>query len=327
MLWGPMLRIVYVLHGYPPYHNAGAETMAHQLCRWLTVRGHHVQVLSRGVVAGPTYEGVRVKTRGPLRWLERELKPPGSVVITHLDETPLVEPEARRLGVPLVHVLHNHRQLEYHNVTYAGLIVANTQWVADSIPDRLADVPRVVLHPPTFTADYPTDGSARATVTLVNLTEGKGAPLFYELARRLPHRQFLAVTGGYGVQLAAPSLPNLTVRPNRPDMAGVWDQTRVLLAPSSYESFGKAAAEALASAIPVIAHPTEGLVESLGNAGIFADRDDPDAWVEALDDLDDHDTYAARAAASRARAEVLEATTTHQLEELEAWLEKLTADA
>jgi glycosyltransferase involved in cell wall biosynthesis len=317
-----MLRVLYVLHGYPPYHNAGAETMAHQVCRWLTARGHHVQVLARGVVAGPVFEGVRVKPRGPIRWLERELGP-RTVVLTHLDETPLVEATARKAGAPLVHVLHNDRQLEFHGVTYAGLIVANTAWVAEAIPERLASVPRIVVHPPTFASEYPSEGPGRDSVTLVNLTEGKGAPLFYDLARRLPHRRFLAVTGAYGVQLKAPELPNLTVRPNRPDMAAVWAQTRVLVAPSSYESYGKAAVEALASAVPVIAHPTPGLVESLGPAGIFADRDDVDAWVDALDALDDPETYALAAKAARARAEELEAVTIAQLEALEGWLEKL----
>ncbi len=318
-----MARLVYVLHSYPPYHNAGAETMAHQMNRWLVGRGHEVQVLTRDP-SGGDWQGISVKRRGPLRWVDRELR--GSVVLTHLDETPLAETTARRLGLPLVHVLHNDRQLLFHGVTYASLIVANTAWVAAAaIPDHLAAVPSIVVHPPTFCADYTTAGPYRDSVALVNLTDGKGGPLFYELARRLPERRFLAVTGAYGIQVAPPQLPNLAVRPNRPSMAGAWERTRVLLAPSVYESYGKAAVEALASGIPVIAHPTEGLVESLGSAGIFVDRDDPDAWAAALAALDDPDAYAAASTRARARAEELEAITVAQLEELETWLEKFAA--
>ena len=43
-----------------------------------------------------------------------------------------------------------------------------------------------------------------------------------------------------------------------------------------------AAVEALAHGIPVIAHPTPGLRESLGFAGTYVDRDNIDAWEAQL---------------------------------------------
>lgn len=43
-----------------------------------------------------------------------------------------------------------------------------------------------------------------------------------------------------------------------------------------------AAVEALASGIPVIAHPTPGLREALGDAATFIDRDDHRAWADAV---------------------------------------------
>lgn len=318
-----MVTVVYVLHGYPPHHNAGAETMAHEINRWLVGRGHDVTVLTRSTVAAAAqWEGVKTKARGPARWLDRQIA--GAVVLTHLDETPLAEAAATRVGVPLVHVVHNDRQLDFHQVRKADLVVANTEWIRRTIPERLAGAPSIVVHPPTFTAEYPTSSPARRYVTLINLSDGKGAPLFYALARRLPDRDFLAVAGAYGVQLSKPEdLDNVTERHNRVEMAPVWDRTRVLLAPSVYESFGKAAAEALAGGIPVIAHPTPGLRESLGDAGIFVDRDDIDAWVAALAELDDPKVYAEASVQARARAVELEAMTRAQLETFETWLEKL----
>src|SRR5690606_33938789 len=53
----------------------------------------------------------------------------------------------------------------------------------------------------------------------------------------------------------------------------VYARTRVLLMPSSYEAWGRAGGEALARGIPVVAPPTPGLCEALGDAGIFVDRE------------------------------------------------------
>ncbi|WP_262928542.1 glycosyltransferase family 4 protein [Streptomyces sp. CBMA152] len=47
----------------------------------------------------------------------------------------------------------------------------------------------------------------------------------------------------------------------------VYSRSRVILMPSLYESWGRVAVEAFASGIPVIAHTTPGLVESMGEAG------------------------------------------------------------
>jgi len=49
--------------------------------------------------------------------------------------------------------------------------------------------------------------------------------------------------------------------------------------------------EAMSSGIPVIAHPTPGLLESLDYAGIFVDRKDYKGWEDAIRELDDPDEY------------------------------------
>lgn len=315
------LEIVSMIHAYPPQHNAGAETYVHQLHRWLVERGHRVTVLQRDPVYGSTWDGIKTTRRGPPRWTDRITRT--ATILTHLDETPIAEAAASRADRPLVHILHNDKQLDFHGVHRADLIIANTHWLAETIPDRFEKVPRAVLYPPTFTTDYRTSSTERDAITLVNMLDGKGAPLFYELARRLPDRRFLAVTGAYGAQIPVPDLPNLDARPNRPNMAPVWDQTRIYLQPSIYESYGKAAVEALASAIPVIAHPTDGLTESLGDAGIFCDRDRIEEWVAAIEDLDDSKSYRRQSRLARSRAEQLESETLDQLEEVERLLAKI----
>ncbi|MFJ3952890.1 glycosyltransferase [Streptomyces libani] len=102
----------------------------------------------------------------------------------------------------------------------------------------------------------------------------------------MPATKFLGVLGAYGDQIRPPqTLPNLEIidHVSGHDMRErVYARSRVVLMPSSYESWGRVGVEALASGIPVVAHPIPGLAESLGHAGIFADRDDLDSWLSVL---------------------------------------------
>lgn len=313
------MKIVFVLHGYPPFHNAGAETYAHSLNLWLKSRGHEVLALTRD--SAVDWQGITVRKRAGVRTVDSIIRH-ADIVLTHLDETRIAEAAAKRAGKPIAHVLHNDRQLQFHKVQKADLLISNSKWIVDRIPQRLTSAPTVVLYPPTFLDGLPTEGPDRDSITLINMLEAKGARMFYYLAARMPERPFLAVTGAYGQQMPAPAdLTNITVRPNRVDMAPVWESTRLYIQPSSYESYGKAAVEAMAHGIPVIAHPTAGLLESLGDAGIFIDRDDYEAWVRAVEDLDDPKSYRRQSVLARARAEELETITYDQLENLERALE------
>src|SRR5690606_11134361 len=162
----------------------------------------------------------------------------------------------------------------------------------------------IVCHPPTFPEHHrvPSTGDA---VTIVNCSKEKGIKTAWRCAEALPDHRFLGVKGGYGHQLI-PRSPNFETIPTQQDMRTVWSRTRVLLVPSAYETWGMVGVEAMCSGIPVIAHPTPGLRESLGDAGIFVDRDDTDGWGRELRRLADPDEYAAASAASLARAAELD---------------------
>ena len=78
--------------------------------------------------------------------------------------------------------------------------------------------------------------------------------------------------------------------------------------PSVYESYGRVALEAAVSGIPTIAHPTAGVQEALGDAALWADRDQLSAWVDQISALDDPGAYATRSRLVRARFDELEPT-------------------
>lgn len=298
------VRVAAILHKYPPWHNAGAEWMAHALFRDLVRRGHEVTVWTQVALRQPTsVHGVTVE-----RWRHGNRlaawKP--HVMVTHLDLTRWAVSAAAQLGIPCVHLLHNDRQLQFHGVRArsAQLCVANSEWIRAAYPAW--EEPLEVVHPPVEPDLYRVERFTDRRVTLMNLSVAKGGPLFWQLAERMPDRPFLAVAGAYAAQCSPVHRPaNVAVSINTPRVVhDVYARTRVLLMPSSYESWGRCAIEAGCSGIPTVAHPTPGLVESMGSSAVWVDRDDVDGWVAAVERLlDDEDWWEDRSAACRARAE------------------------
>ncbi|HCA85767.1 MAG TPA: glycosyl transferase [Streptomyces sp.] len=319
------LRIVARVHAMPPEHNAGAEHMLVAMLRPLAARGHEVEVwLSRYSRAREEYEyrGIRVvplEARLDFGAAVRR----ADVLVSHLECVPSTAALTRGFGKPLVVICHNTHRPTFRNMAGGGtaLAVYNSLWMQAEAELFFAEYPRgvrpgaeLVVRPPVVAADYATKpGKA---ITLVNCCEAKGGRVFEALARRMPDQQFLAVRGAYGEQIL-PDLPNVEIveHVDGQDMRErVYGRTKVLLMPSSYESWGRAGAEALASGIPVVAHPTPGLCESLGEAGIFVDRTDVDGYEAVLRKLLAPAEY--RLASKRAKARSLELDPTV---ELAAW--------
>jgi len=313
------MRIVAVVHKYPPVHNAGAEWMLHSILRRHVARGDSATVVCSARPAGVwSLDGVNViAPANPARIPGLVRK--ADVVITHLDLTRDAIKATTRHGRPLVHLVHNDDQLRYHKVRprEAALVVYNSHAIARKAKFKARTL---VVHPPVRLEDYAT--TPGRAVTLVNVTQAKGAQTFYAAARALRETPFLGVRGAYGLQIARNDSPNVRTIPNTPDMRDeVYAKTRVLLMPSSYESFGRVAIEAAASGIPTIAHPTPGLLEALGDAGIFVDRDDVDGYIATIRELvQDEAAWQAAGARVQVRAEYLERQSEAELDELEAAL-------
>ncbi|MFG2001689.1 glycosyltransferase family 4 protein [Spirillospora sp. NPDC048911] len=280
--------------------------MTHALLRALVSRGHAADVVLSAADGDPyEVDGVRVWPRtgkaDPFRFVDDS-----DVIVAHVESAsrPLALGDIR--GIPVVQIAHNAGAFTESALRKrpAALTVFNSGHVADRLGELC--VRSIVVRPPVQLNDYrTTPGDA---VTLVNLSEDKGAEVFYALAERFPGRQFLGVRGGYGVQITPhgpDDLPNVDIVDHvAPHLMRdqVYARTRVLLMPSAHESWGRVGAEAMCSGIPVIAHPTPGLRESLGAAGTFCDREDVDAWAVALRKLLDGRSWrpASRKALARA---------------------------
>ncbi|MFE7106638.1 glycosyltransferase family 4 protein [Streptomyces sp. NPDC057575] len=285
------LTVVARLHGYPPDHNAGAEWMTHSMLRALVARGHDVRVhLFRRSSFWGRYElqGVQVWPASVASRSAGALGAVADVVISHLEGVPFAKEAAVRGKVPVISVCHNTHAQTFEEASGADLAVYNSQWMREAGEGFYGDgqyappARTLVVRPPVFAEDYRTTPGDR--VTLVNLNENKGGLLFWELARRMPDVQFLGVRGSYGDQIVE-RLPNVEVLSHIPGGAmrdKVYARTRILLAPSEYESWGRVAAEAYASGIPVLAHPTPGLTECLDGTGFLLDRDQPGDWEKVI---------------------------------------------
>ncbi|MFF9559296.1 glycosyltransferase family 4 protein [Streptomyces albus] len=315
----------------PPRHNAGAEHMLTSMLRPLVERGHDVSVwLSRYTDDREVYEydGVRVVPLGA-RLDFGEASRSADVLVSHLENVPATSALARGFGKPFVAVVHNTHLPSFRHMASGGtaLAVYNSHWMQAEAELYFAEYPHTVrpdrsliVRPPVVAEDY------RATpgdcITLINCNEDKGGDLLWRIAARMPDHKFLGVRGAYGVQVEPQELPpNLEYIDHVPgnEMAErVYSRTRVLLMPSRYESWGRTGVEAMASGIPVVAHPTPGLCESLGEAGIFADRDDLDAWLVTLDRLLKPAEWRKASQRARARSDALDPTA-----ELGAWCEAI----
>lgn len=299
------MNIIARVHLYLPDHCAGAELTLHTLLRALVERGHRCQVLL--IHPSPTdraytIDGVTVHPLGSGEDHERAIRN-ADIAITHLDAAQHTCTLAHRFEIPLVQLAHNN----FPETTGAelsrptSLVVYNSRWLAESLN---APWPSMVIPPPVLPDDYRTTPGDK--VTLVNMMDAKGGQLFWRLARDMPDVEFQAVVGGYGQQIIRYDHPNVTVVEHTTDMRSVYAETSILLMPSSYESWGRVGIEAMCSGIPVIAHPTPGLQESLDDAGIFINRDYPERWQETIRGLlaDPDDYRAASEAALRRAAEL-----------------------
>ena len=289
------MRVVAVVPLYPTPvdpppagSRVGAWLSTHECLIALVEAGHHVDVVSTMATVGGGYilDGVRVHPRGRLAQIGLK----ANVVISHLGPKDTASRWGRRNGKKVVRMAHGSTS-EWGDVI-ADLIVFNSEALRLEAADKKGWTgPSIVIPPPVWPLEFLTKPGRE--VTLINISPAKGGVVFWELAERMPEHRFFGVMGGYGGSVGPHGskfekprdvrLPNVEVIRPVTHMADlVYSRTRVLLMPSEKETYGRTAMEAAVSGIPTIAHPTPGLLTTLGPDGIFVDRDDIDGWEDAL---------------------------------------------
>jgi hypothetical protein len=161
------------------------------------------------------------------------------------------------------------------------------------------DIARPILHESKLRIEDEFEGEY---ITLVNANVNKGVHQFFDLAKKMPDRKFLAVIPYYGELQPPPAPPNVEWTPFHDDIRTILVRTRILVMPSYYESYGRIAVEAMYNGIPVLyskpqtksIHPggsTEGVEEWIRPVGVGCTRDSVDEWADAITALDDPVAY------------------------------------
>lgn len=319
------MQIVFYCPHYKPTHNKGDTAMLHTIVTYLQ-RDNECTVVCKNAATEYTFEGVKVVPRCTSLIRSAEL------VICQLDV--VKEALILRGDKPLIWIMHNTFSYPTIEQNPSIGVVYNSeaakemkQWVNDSF----------VLTPPIDYDYY--NGETGEHITLINCNENKGGKIFHEIAKLMPHLKFLQVLGSYGTQYISTddtqpvinmdnyavryglgALPNVTVMENTTDIREVYKMTKILLMPSDYESWGMVATEAMCSGIPVIAAPTFGLKENLGNSGIFVERNDINQWILEINKLQGKKEYTAASDKARKRAKELSDPT--KLERFAQWIKK-----
>lgn len=318
-------EITWIIHMYPPEHNAGAEWMAHCMNLYLVEHGWKVNVILPQSYKLRSFQGVNCYTFNNIRECE-EVIGRSKLLLSHLDFEQKTVEIAKKAKKPVVVIIHNWSRRNilksYSNMKFKKNIylIHNSLWIKNMY--NYFGFNSIVVYPPVYYKDYEVLDREKKYVTLINLNDNKGGSILIQIAKKMPDLQFLGVEGGYDTQIKDTKLENITYVKNTPQIKDMYKQTDILLVPSQQESWGRVAVEAISSGIPVIANPTPGLRESLDYCGIFVPRSDIDEWVKMIRKLkNDNNYYAKVSTLSLKRSRELDPET--QLKVMDSWLSKI----
>lgn len=319
------MKIIAMVHGFPPHHNAGAEWMLHDMLKYLKEKGHQATVMLPITGLKP-YEisGIRVVPDIGMDEMLKELNS-HDIVISHLDRYAKALNRCEYFGKPYILLVHNtHR--------YAGIaekhkremsqrwiyVIYNSEYTRDALkyPN-----PAIIVHPPVDKGRVLTRKTRAEYITLINLFAPKGGDILPQIARALPEKKFLGVKGGYGLQVMDENIKNITYTENTPDIKKIYGKTRILIMPSEYESYGRTAVEAMINGIPVVCSDTPGLRESLSYAGVVvSNRSDAQEWREKIIEVEKN--YKSYSDKCKQRAKEIQDKTEEELNSMEEFILK-----
>jgi glycosyltransferase involved in cell wall biosynthesis len=326
------MKILYICGTYAPGAYAGSELSAHELLRQLNnISGVEVLVASDQRYSGGqpsltkfdgvTLQGIRHEDRhDEINSVIVSYKP--DVILTQLLWSDIAISAGANSNVPTV--LRIPSKAKNLDILSPTALVANSRFICNWVKKNSGrdchyifstiDLERVVASPSDRNPQF---------ITMFNPIKNKGGQIFREIAQSMPDREFAVVPGWHSLRspdgswdrkviersLESQNAQDLSWRPEdidfsdvsnvlvlKPTMqvANIFAKTRLLLVPSQYEeTLARVSVEAFANGIPVIGSRVGGLQEHVGKAGYLVDDySRTEAWVSAIEKLDDPELYA-----------------------------------
>ena len=325
---GTRIRILWILHDYVPFVNAGSEICAHTMNKFLMRKPYLYDIW----VASPgypkrTYDNIRCFDLHDTDTLFEIMKSTNILSSHSYIYRKQLMWLSRITGKPFIEWVHTDnyvkaiKQWNDHRLKGRHYTVFNSKSLR-SLRNDIDEESIRIIRPPVDYRNYIVDRTVPPKyVTLSNVNENKGGKLLVKLAKALPELEFQGIIGGYREQIVDKTLPNLKYIQHTTQIKDVYAKTWVMIMPSKEETWGRTAIEAMSSGIPVIVNPTPGLRECCQDAAIYCDRDDLQSWVQILRTLKhDREMYNAQSVTSYQHARSLDPT--HELNEMEEWISK-----
>lgn len=199
------------------------------------------------------------------------------LLITQLDNSEICLDYSLKKKIPSLMIFHNSIRDYNKFIENPNLIkIFNSNYVMnDYIKRELLPVNNYLIYPYT---DFPKlskfrkQKQDRRYITFINPSLNKGADIVVQLAEKFKTQKFLIVKGGYAAYDQKPylekfhNLPNAHIIENTPNIIkDIYLKSKIVLMPSTYESYGMVASEACCFGIPVIINRNgKGLLENMG---------------------------------------------------------------
>lgn len=326
------MSIVALSHGYPPLWNMGGEVSLHRTIKALNGEKNVLTKTDEKYV----FEGVNVYKINTPDVLDIYSDPyPIAKQLMDLDARVVIGQNELSLPAVLaakkaeaVSIVNVHTPPKYGRGIHEAMLSADYAIYNTKAAAKEWGEPRaLVVHPPInpVSGNFNANGDA---YTLLSSLVNKGVEVVLELAKKYPDKRFIIVRspaekthGLPNLEKRVAQLPNVELHPRvaPEEVYKYLEQTRILLVPSRYETYGMSAIEAAGYGIPSIHVDTPHVREGIGDAAILIPPLDTDAAANGIKLIEsNYSEYSDRA---RQKAEFLESRQKQELSRLAEFID------
>lgn len=310
------MSLVALTHGYPPLWNMGGEVSLHRTL--IAARGD--KYVLTATEKPYIFEGINVSQINAKNVLDINTPPtPIANQLKDLNAKVVIgQNELSLAAVKSAHIIGAASVVNVHTPPRFGRALADAMYNTDhaiyntkTAAEEWGEPNALVVHPPisALPLDTKTGGDA---YTMLSSLVNKGVEVVLALAAMYPDKRFIIVRspaepthGLKDLEARAEKLPNVELHPrvSPEEVYKYLEQTRILLVPSKYETYGMSAIEAAGYGIPTVHVDTPHVREGIGDGAVLVPPLNVPATAAAIDLIENnYDIYSLNA---RKRAEWL----------------------